>query len=47
MSLGRLVIYEEEVLGTGSNGTVVLSARLGRRREAAKRLLTSPWSVTC
>lgn len=39
--VGRLVIYEDEVLGSGSNGTVVLGGRIGRRRVAAKRMLKS------
>jgi len=43
--VGRLVIYEDEVLGFGSNGTVVLGARLGRRRVAAKRILKVRQSI--
>jgi len=39
--VGRLRIYEDELLGIGSNGTTVLGARLGRRRVAAKRMLRS------
>ena len=37
----RLVVYEDQVLGTGSHGTVVLVGRLGRRRVAVKRMLRS------
>ena len=38
---GRLVVYDDQVLGTGSHGTVVLVGRLGRRRVAVKRMLRS------
>ena len=37
----RLMVYEDQVLGTGSHGTVVLVGRLGRRRVAVKRMLRS------